>query len=115
MSRTLSPATSVLPVETRILDASRKEVDEHYLEVLNARRRGLHKLVEAARRREARFSWVEYPDRLARFGFPHLETWVDVFGRTRGISDQPAEDAGAELVKDHADPLGRRRRFSGRL
>lgn len=39
---------------------------------LNARRRGLRCVVEAARRHDARFLLVEYPHRLARFGLPRF-------------------------------------------
>lgn len=68
---------------------------------LNARRRGLHRVVEAARRREMRFLLVEYPDRLARLGFPYLETLFDVLDiRSVITSDQETEDAQAELVQD---------------
>lgn len=68
---------------------------------LNARRRGLHRVVDAARRREMRFLLVEYPDRLARFGFPYLETLFDVLGvHIVVIANQEPEDAPAELVKD---------------
>ena len=68
---------------------------------LNARRRGLGRVVEAARRHEVRFLLVEYPDRLARFGFPYLETLFSVLNvRIVVISNQEPEDAQAELVKD---------------
>jgi len=68
---------------------------------LNARRRGLRGVVEAARRHEMRFLLVEYPDRLARFGFPYLETLCDVLGvRIVVAAGQETEDAQVELVKD---------------
>jgi predicted site-specific integrase-resolvase len=68
---------------------------------LNARRRGLHRIVEVARRHEMRFLLVEYPDRLARFGFPYLETLFEVLSvRIVDISNQEPEDAQTELVKD---------------
>ena len=68
---------------------------------LNARRRGLRGVVEAARRHEMRFLLVEYPDRLARFGFPYLETLFDVLGvRIVVAAGQETEDAQVELVKD---------------
>ena len=68
---------------------------------LHARRRGLHRVVEAARRHEMRFFLVEYPDRLARFGFPYLETLFEVLSvRIVVVSNQEPEDAQAELVKD---------------
>jgi len=68
---------------------------------LNARRRGLHRIVEAARRHEMRFLLVEYPDRLARFGFPYLETLFDVLSVHIVVTaGQESEDAQVELVKD---------------
>ncbi len=68
---------------------------------LNARRRGLHGVVEAARRHEMRFLLVEYPDCLARFGFPYLETLFNVLGvRVVVAAGQESEDAQVELVKD---------------
>ena len=68
---------------------------------LNTRRRGLHRVVEAARRHEVGFLLVESPDRLARFGFPYLEALFDVLGvRVVVISDQAPENGRAELVKD---------------
>ena len=67
----------------------------------NARRRGLRRVVQAARRHEVAFLLVEYPDRLARFGFPYLETLFEVLGvQLVVISNQEPEDAQAELVKD---------------
>ena len=48
-----------------------------------------------------RFLLVEYPDRLARFGFPYLETLFDVLGvRIVVAAGQETEDAQVELVKD---------------
>ena len=48
-----------------------------------------------------RFLLVEYPDRLARFGFPYLKTLFDVLGvRVVVAAGQEAEDAPVELVKD---------------
>lgn len=44
---------------------------------------------------------IEYPDRLAPFGFPCLETLFDVLGvRMVVTSEQAPEDAQVELVKD---------------
>ena len=48
-----------------------------------------------------RFLLVEYPDRLARFGFPYLETLFDVLGVCVVVAaGQESEDAQGELVKD---------------
>ena len=68
---------------------------------LNTRRRGLRRVVEAARRHAIRFLLVEYPDRLARFGFAYLQTLFDVLGvRVVVVSNQEPEDVPAELVHD---------------
>ena len=68
---------------------------------LNTRRRGLRGVVEAARRHEMRFLLVEYPDRLARFGFPYLETLFDALGaHVVIVAGQESGDAQVELVKD---------------
>jgi len=57
--------------------------------------------VEAARRHAARLLLVEYPDRLAPFGFAYSETLFDVLNvRIVVVSHQEPEDAQAELVKD---------------
>ncbi len=44
------------------------------------------RIVEAAAARDAVSSGGEYPDRLARFGFPYLATLFDVLGRARTIA-----------------------------
>ena len=57
--------------------------------------------MEAARRHEMRFLVVEYPDRLARLGFPYLETLFDALGvHVVIVAGQESEDAQVELVKD---------------
>ena len=43
---------------------------------------------------------MEYPDRLARFGFPYLETLFNVLGIRVVVAEREAEDAQVELVKD---------------
>ena len=68
---------------------------------LNTGRKGLRRVIEAARSHRIRCLLVEYPDRLARFGFPYLETLLDVLGvRIIVTSNQEPEDAASELVKD---------------
>jgi len=58
-------------------------------------------VAEAARGHEVGFLLVEYPDRLARLGFPYLETLFEVLSvRIVVISNQEPEDAQAESVKD---------------
>ena len=68
---------------------------------LNTRRKGLWRVMEAARRHKIKYVLVEYPDRLARFGFPYLETLFDVLGvRVIVTANEEPEDAASELVKD---------------
>ena len=77
------------------------------------RPRGLHRVVEAARRRGMRFLLVEYPDRLAvGLSVPYLETRFDVLSvRSVVTADQEPEGVPAELVKDS---LGIVTSFSGK-
>ena len=68
---------------------------------LNPRRRGLRKMIQAAEQKQIQLLLIEYPDRLARFGYEYL---VDLF-RVLGVnvivtSTQEPEDANTELGKD---------------
>ena len=68
---------------------------------LNPNRRGLRKAIAAARRGEIRFLLIEYPDRLARFGYEYLLELFEVLGaQVITVSGTPPEDAHSELVKD---------------
>ena len=67
---------------------------------LNEKRRGLHQLRELAQQHQADIVAVEYKDRLARFGFAYLETFLQAFGVRVVIMEQTAQDDQQELVDD---------------
>jgi excisionase family DNA binding protein len=68
---------------------------------LNQRRRGLQKLRKALERREVDRVLVEYPDRLARFGFEYLRWLARACGADIEVAtEKEPEDARAELVQD---------------
>ncbi len=48
--------------------------------MINENRRGLLKLLNKIRRGEVEKVVVEYPDRLARFGFEYLKFFMESFG-----------------------------------
>ena len=67
---------------------------------LNEKRRGLHQLLALAQQHQADIVAVEYKDRLARFGFAYLETFLHAFGVRVVIMEQTAKDNQRELVED---------------
>ena len=70
---------------------------------LNTRRRGLVKMVKAAQEGAISTVVIEYPDRLARFGYEYLERLFGVLGVRLVVLDaQGGErgDAGSEVVND---------------
>jgi predicted site-specific integrase-resolvase len=68
---------------------------------LNPRRKGLRKAIQAAEQKQIQLLLVEYPDRLARFGYEYLVDLFRVLGVTVVVtSAQEPEDAHTELVKD---------------
>ena len=67
---------------------------------LNEKRRGLHPLLELAQQHQASVVAVEYKDRLARFGFAYLETFLHAFGVRVVIMEHTAKDDQQELVED---------------
>ena len=67
---------------------------------LNEKRRGLHQLLELAQQHQADIVAVEYKDRLARFGFATLETFLQAFGVRVVIMEHTAKDDQQELVDD---------------
>lgn len=68
---------------------------------LNTHRRGLRKVIESAKRREFQFLLIEYPDRLARFGYEYLRELFGLLGVTIvATMTREDEDAHSELVKD---------------
>ena len=66
---------------------------------LNEKRRGLHQLLELAQQHQADIVAVEYKDRLARFGFAYLETFLQAFDVRVVIMEHTAQDDQQELVE----------------
>lgn len=67
---------------------------------LNENRRGLQTVLHLVARREASHVLVEYKDRLARFGFAYLDTFIQAFGAQITVMDQEDKNAQQELVED---------------
>jgi putative resolvase len=68
---------------------------------LNPRRRGLRKMIQAAEQKQIQLLLIEYPDRLARFGYEYLVDLFRVLGVTVIVTSvQEPDDAHTELVKD---------------
>ena len=67
---------------------------------LNQNRRGLERVLKSAERGEFRKFLIEYPDRLARFGYAYLERHVKYCGVEIEVSRKEPEDAHTELVQD---------------
>ena len=68
---------------------------------LNQKRRGLERVLKMAERGEFKKLLVEYPDRLARFGYAYLERHLKYCGVEIEVTSQrEPEDAHMELVQD---------------
>lgn len=68
---------------------------------LNQERRGLTRALELAERGECSKLLIEYPDRLARFGYSYIERHLKYCGvEIVAVSEREPEDAQAELVRD---------------
>ncbi|HBT46477.1 MAG TPA: IS607 family transposase [Peptococcaceae bacterium] len=68
---------------------------------LNHNRRGLERVLKSAERGEFKKLLIEYPDRLARFGYAYLERHLKYCGVEIEITSQrEPEDAHSELVQD---------------
>ena len=67
---------------------------------LNEKRRGLHQLLDLARQQQVGIVAVEYRDRLARFGFAYLETFLHAFGVRVVVMEHTVKDDPQELVED---------------
>ena len=67
---------------------------------LNEKRRGLHQLLDLARDHQASLVVIEYRDRLARFGWGYLETFLHAFGVRVVVMEQASKDDQQELVED---------------
>ncbi len=68
---------------------------------LNQNRRGLERMLKASERGEFRRLLIEYPDRLARFGYAYLERHLRHCGvEIEVTSQEEPKDAHTELVQD---------------
>ena len=68
---------------------------------LNPKRRGLRKVIQAAQERKFQFLLIEYPDRLARFGYESLEDRFRVLGVSIVVTcAAEPKDAQTERVQD---------------
>ncbi|WP_343105495.1 IS607 family transposase [Neomoorella humiferrea] len=68
---------------------------------LNQKRRGLANALKLAEQGEYKKLIIEYPDRLARFGYSYIERHLKYCGvEIIAIAEKEPEDAQSELVKD---------------
>jgi len=68
---------------------------------LNQKRRGLTNVLKLAEQGEYRRLIIEYPDRLARFGYGYIERHLKYCGvEIIAIAEKEPEDAHTELVRD---------------
>ncbi|EIW00556.1 IS607 family transposase [Thermoanaerobacter siderophilus] len=69
---------------------------------VNENRRGLLKLLNKIKRGEVEKVVIEYPDRLARFGFEYLKFFMESFGVELIVLDgkENEEDINKELAED---------------
>ncbi|AEM79411.1 IS607 family transposase [Thermoanaerobacter wiegelii] len=69
---------------------------------VNENRRGLLKLLNKIKRGEVEKVVIEYPDRLARFGFEYLKFFMESFGVELIVLNgkENEEDANKELAED---------------
>ena len=69
---------------------------------VNEKRRGLRKLLNRIRRGEVKTVIIEYPDRLARFGYEYLKFFMETFGVKLIVVNgkEETEDLNKELAED---------------
>jgi predicted site-specific integrase-resolvase len=68
---------------------------------LNQKRRGLANVLKLAERGEYKKLIIEYPDRLARFGYSYIERHLHYCGvEVIAAAEKEPEDAQSELVRD---------------
>ncbi|OAT86323.1 IS607 family transposase [Desulfotomaculum copahuensis] len=68
---------------------------------LNQKRRGLANVLKLAEQGEYKKLLIEYPDRLARFGYAYIERHLKYCGvEITAIAEKEPADAQAELVRD---------------
>ncbi len=80
---------------------------------LNDKRRGLQRVLKAARDRRIDLVIVTHEDRLTRFGFGHLKALFEAYGcEVRVLHERPDGDPQQELLADFMSLIAT---FSGRL
>ncbi|WP_027357551.1 IS607 family transposase, partial [Desulfofundulus thermocisternus] len=68
---------------------------------LNQKRRGLANVLKLAEQGEYKKLIIEYPDRLARFGYEYIERHLRYCGvEIIAIAEKEPEDVNSELVRD---------------
>lgn len=68
---------------------------------LNQKRRGLSNILKLAERGKYKNLLIEYPDRLARFGYSYIERHLNYCGVVIvAIAQKEPEDSQSELVRD---------------
>ncbi len=69
---------------------------------VNEKRRGLRKLLNKIKRGEVKTVIIEYPDRLARFGYEYLKFFMETFGVKLIVVNgkEETEDLNKELAED---------------
>ena len=69
---------------------------------VNEKRRGLRKLLNKIKRGEVKTVIIEYPDRLARFGYEYLTFFMETFGVKLIVVNgkEEIEDLNKELAED---------------
>ncbi|MQL54061.1 IS607 family transposase, partial [Desulfofundulus thermobenzoicus] len=68
---------------------------------LNQKRRGLANVLKLAEQGEYKKLIIEYPDRLARFGYSYIERHLRYCGvEIMAIAEKEPEDAHSELIRD---------------
>lgn len=68
---------------------------------LNQKRRGLIRVMKAAEQGEFKKLLIEYPDRLARFGYSYIERYLKSCGvEIIATAQREPEDSHTELVRD---------------
>jgi predicted site-specific integrase-resolvase len=77
------------------------EVIQEIASGVNENRRGLEKLLNMVKKGEVERVVVEYPDRLARFGFQYLRNFFDAFGvELVVLNGEGNEEQMKELAED---------------
>ncbi len=80
----------------------RYEIISEIASGINENRRGLRKLLNKIKRGEVKTVIIEYPDRLARFGYEYLKFFMETFGVKLIVVNgkKETEDLNKELAED---------------